>query len=303
MTLYAGHLYWTTDDDSMMAGVWSIAVDGGGRALLAQDDYLAGITAGPGGVYWASISGVATIVDGGRAMFLQGTNPQALASDGTEVYWSNWSGVKAIYGLPFAPPTDDAGAPLYTSNGTEFGLVVYGGNLYWTANDTVVGDGVVAFGPVGGGMGGMGTPIATSQANPLGISVDDSGVYWANNGAASAGAGDPLQAVLVQPSNGQPMVTIASGENHPIRVWADPSDVYVYWVDEGTPDNAYNDGALKRARKDGDGGAQPLAVGQAHPVDIAGDDTCVYWLNAGPEDEAGVSTTGQVMKLVKPASH
>jgi hypothetical protein len=300
VSLYAGRVYWSTYDDNPKSGVWSVAVDGGTEAgLLAQDDYLLGITASAGGVYWASTNGVATYVDGGPEVFVPGTDPQALISNDAGIYWSSWGSPKPIYEEPYGPPVAEAGTPLYLAASTAFGLALFGGNLFWTTNNSGAGTGTVTFGSVNGGQT---TTIAANEDNPNGISVDSTGVYWETYGVQGGVGGAPDEAILAAGLDGGSVVTLASGESHPYAVWADPNDAYVYWVDQGTPGNVYTDGSVRRIRKDGTSGGVPttLATDQQDPVGIVGDGTCIYWLNLGPTNSSGYSTTGQVLKLAKP---
>lgn len=299
LRLYAGEVYWTTYDGTARAGVWKVSVAGGGMPqMLVADPWLSGLTVGPNGVYWSDTAGVATYADGGVETYVANTHVQALTEDDASVYWSDWGTNKPIYSQPFGTPASNPPAtPLYTNAGTAFGLTYYQGDLYWTVNDTNIADGLVMFGPV---TGGSPTTIMQSQANPWGISVDATGVYWANSGTNDGPPGTPEQAVWVQPMGGGAARAIATGLSHPLSVWADPNGPYVYWVEMGSPASAgLADGRVARANKTGAPNVTVLATGQALPGDIVGDDTSIYWVNGGIPDDAGVSTTGQIMKLPK----
>jgi hypothetical protein len=282
-----------------MAGVWHVRVDGSGTgpALLTHDMYLSALTVGPGGTYWTDPNGVMMYAEGGLQTFVGNTNAQALTADDASVYWSDWGTNKPIYSEPFGVPATSPPAPLFTNVGTAFGLVFFQGNLYWTVNDTNVMQGLVMYGST---EGGTASPIAQNQANPLGISVDSTGnVYWANNGVDGDDAGAPEQAVMEKPTS-TPAYALGQGLSHPVAVWADPNGPYVYWVEQGSPQNGYADGSVVRATKAMPIVKEVLATGQGRPTDITGDDTSIYWANAGALTADGSTTNdGQIMKLPK----
>jgi hypothetical protein len=298
LKLSGGTLYWTTDDDGAKAGVWHVPTDAPGTAsTIAIDDWLYDLAVAGGDVYWAATDGVATYGDAGRTLFVGNTHPQAMTTDGTNLYWSDWGTNKPIYAQPLGVSAASPGPALYTNTGTVFAMTVYGGNIYWTVNDTTVTDGIVQFGSIGGGQA---TTIAQNQANPVGVSVDSTGVYWANEGTLGADGGASDQAVWAQPAGGAAPIELGSGLNHPIKVWADPDGLYVYWVEQGDPGDGYQDGTVRRRKKDGSDVVVTMAGGQKQPFDITGDATSIYWLNAGEVADSGATTeTGQVMRLPK----
>lgn len=299
LRVYAGEVYWGTNSASGRSGVWHAPIDDGGapRQLVAVQ-WISGLTVSSNGLYWADPSGIETYVDGGASTFVATTTAQMVTADDASVYWSDWGMGKPIYSQPLGvPAASPPSTPLFTGTGTAFGLIVQDGTLYWTENDTNTNDGLVLFGSIGGGQA---TTIATMQANPVGISVDDAmNVYWANTGTngADAGAGD--QAVRAQPSGGATPATLASGLKHPIAVWADPMGSYVYWVEQGSPQTGYADGLVARVSKTGPAIVKVLATGQGQPTDITGDDTSIYWANAGALVDGGTIENGQIMKLPK----
>ncbi|MBI5531725.1 MAG: hypothetical protein HY898_03345 [Deltaproteobacteria bacterium] len=73
------------------------------------------------------------------------------------------------------------------------------------------------------------------------------------------------------------------------------SDGYAYWVEEGTMQQDYTDGAVRRI-KIGDAAAsvETYATAQSHPTQIVVDATHVYWMNIG-----WTSIAGSVMRVPK----
>ncbi|HEX8795045.1 MAG TPA: hypothetical protein VF765_29060 [Polyangiaceae bacterium] len=295
--LYAGDVYWSTNSGASTSGIWHVPADGGGMPrTLATAFYVAGLTVGPNGVYWTDPSGVETLIDGGPSNFVGGTNAQMVTADDASVYWSDWGTNKPIYAEPFGMPAASPPTPIYPTNaGTAFGLVVSGGTLYWTTNDTNPMDGLVVSGSVAGGQA---TTMATGQANPLGVAVDTTAVYWANSGTQGADAGSVDQSVWMLTFSGNP-TPLAQNLSHPVAVWSDPSTSYVYWVELGSPP-LYADGRVVRASKTPPANPTVLATGQGAPSDITGDDTWIYWANAGAVlPDGGTAANGQIMKLPK----
>ena len=82
--------------------------------------------------------------------------------------------------------------------------------------------------------GGTPTVLASSQARPLRIVVDDSTVYWTNNFAGS---------IARVPVAGGQVVTLASGENYARDLAVSSTDVYFT-----TNDGAGSGGVLKIAK-------------------------------------------------------
>jgi hypothetical protein len=297
LKLSGGTLYWTTDDDGAKAGVWHVPAGGGTASTVTLDSWLYDLAVAGQDVYWAATDGVATYGDAGRTLFVGNTHPQAMTTDGTNLYWSDWGTGKPIYAQPLGVSAASPGTALYTNTGTVFSIAVFQGNLYWTVNDTSVTDGLVQFGAIGGGQP---TTAAQNQANPVGVSVDSSGVYWANEGTIGAPGGGSDQTVWAQPAGGGAAIPLGSGLNHPVKVWADPSGPYVYWVEQGDPGDGYKDGTVRRRKKDGSDVVVTMAGGQQQPFDITGDATSIYWLNAGAvADDGGATESGQVMRLPK----
>jgi len=83
---------------------------------------------------------------------------------------------------------------------------------------------------------------------------------------------------------GRCLVTLAAGQPFPSDIAV--NDAYVYWVNQGTADNNYADGAVMRVLLAG-GTPTALASGQPHASGVALDATNVYWTRAGTTDADG----------------
>jgi hypothetical protein len=73
------------------------------------------------------------------------------------------------------------------------------------------------------------------------------------------------------------------------------SDGYAYWVEEGTLQSDYTDGAVRRIKiGEASANVETYATAQSHPVQIVVDATHVYWMNSG-----WTSISGAVMRVPK----
>jgi hypothetical protein len=178
-----------------------------------------------------------------------------------------------------------------------------------------------------------GTPIllaSVSNADPWGIAVDATNVYWVNQETSGNGKGS----VMKVPLGGGSTTTLASGQDFPEGIAVDATSVYwtnssdsgsimkvalgggtpttlasrlvypskivvdatsVYW--DGRADDQNLDSVMKVAL----GGGTPitLASGQNHPSGITIDATSVYWMTEGKDVVIGnvhVAGAGTVVK-------
>lgn len=108
------------------------------------------------------------------------------------------------------------------------------------------------------------TTLASGLPNPVGITADDTHVYWANYVQDGA--------VMRVAKTGGTAETLAANVVFAYEVFVDGSDLY--FTSNGTPPNA--DGTLHRMPK---GGGTPvtLASSQVGSNEIWVDDTYVYW--------------------------
>lgn len=95
------------------------------------------------------------------------------------------AGAACVAGVCGAPPTD-----VVTSEGCgSMRLVIQGTNVYWTESMS----GKVRTAPLAGGAA---TDIATGQLNPTQIAADADGIYWVNQGDATAGSSTVMKKPL-----------------------------------------------------------------------------------------------------------
>lgn len=123
--------------------------------------------------------------------------------------------------------------------------------------------------------------LASGQAEPGFVTLDDTHVYWVNMEAFKPGLGSILK---VAKGGGAP-VTLADKQPRAQSIALDATSVY--WVNGGTPP-AFTDGAVLTTAKDGSGVPTEIAAGQAAPYGIALQGNALYW-----------TTVDQVMMIDK----
>jgi hypothetical protein len=311
-------VYWSTFTGDVTQGLSCLALAGGGPPVsLVQGAYIWDFVVDATHAYVSASTDNQFIVaypfptgqpcqSGGQSYtFSPDSNAEWTAIDDANVYWYHQdnNGGHFIASLPKDAGADaEAGAP-YTFQygyGWASAMTTYGGTLYFSVNypaNDAGKTGDIDYVPVGDGGGPAGS-FSGDVLIPAGVTVDATGIYWANVGAAE-GTGS----VWVYPKGGGGPQPIANNQANPQGVYVD--DSFVYWTNTGTAANQYDDGAVMRAPKTGSGQSQPtvLASGQAQPVAIAGDQENVYWVNCGKGNPCmspgGSGGTGAVMKLAK----
>jgi sugar lactone lactonase YvrE len=126
--------------------------------------------------------------------------------------------------------------------------------------------------------GGAAAPIATGQAFPEAIAVDDGHVYWTTG---YIGADGSIQRAR---KDGTELTKLASGQGAPHGIALDQGAVY--WVDYLPPGN------VNKLSKNG--GASPVALtsGGMGLADVAVDDENVYFLDFYASTLSRVAKTG-----------
>jgi hypothetical protein len=274
MTLDAKNVYWTSAGDGTVQSVPKV---GGGVSILATGiaaPYGIGVNATS--LYFTSEGTAANSFTDG-AVFALGLakgsmlvtlasarkRPRQLRLDGANVYWLD-QGIATGDGALVAcalggcanNPTLLAG-PL----ADPYGLAIDGTSAYYSE----IMAGSVKSIPLAGGM--TPTPLGLGQDQPNGVAVDAKNVYWADFDDGS------LQSA---PIKGGGSNTLATAKGYPQDIVTDGT--YVYFTDTKF---APGEGAVMRCPVAGCAGSPlPLAGGTPSALDLAVDDTYVYWLGS-----------------------
>jgi hypothetical protein len=252
LALDASHVYWTTWGDAGTGGTLKSAPTGGPPSTTLA----------------SNLSG-----------------PAAVAVDAVNVYFTEGTAGR-VSKVPLA-----GGTPVVLASDLAFpgAIAVDAQDIYWVENGTdgrpsPAGDTKIVSMPIGGGAR---TTLATAGVRASGSDLTLVGdtVYWTFSVYETIEGKSvcTLGKVLSVPKAGGPTKTLASGQDGPTAIVADPTAVY--WTNAGNE----SDGAVMKLPLAG-GAPVALAANRARPVDLAVDATSVYWTEAG---------TGAVMKTSK----
>jgi hypothetical protein len=198
----------------------------------------------------------------------------SLASDAKDLYWLAGGQIMS------ASKAGGGGHPVTLKLSDPTSVASDGKSIYFTqssnADKAKPGGAVLETSPR---PGSKIAALATGLSTPNGVLVDDTNVYWIENGTkvmsvAKKGGGAPKS--LAESTGG--IVDLAL------------DDTYAYWVTA--------DGNVVRVAKDGSGSALTLAVGQTNPVGVAVDRSNVFWSTKGTE--ANKFHDGTVATITKP---
>ncbi|HWB78613.1 MAG TPA: hypothetical protein VG755_26795 [Nannocystaceae bacterium] len=268
------------------AGTLSRVPKGGGAVELLAPQLQSPYDVGIGGawVYWTEFVANGRVVrmpSGGGSMEVfddAADHPRALAVGGTAVYWTTfgsntggaWRG--ALSG----------GAPVQLLSGVAGMADIVADNdyVYVTSHDpdpmngggTFIEPpppegpavGAIVQVPEGGDPGGSNTTIlAADLAEPWGIAMSGSALFWADGDGSSS---DQPNSILSMQPVGSPTTPIAAAQTAPWGVATDMTSVY--WTDSTE---------VKMAPHGG-GAPVVLATLQNNARSIAVDETSVYWI-------------------------
>jgi len=229
---------------------------GGGTSIAVSNGTVfwsvSGTTPGAGDVYGIAANGANYAVWGAGQ-----DNPTGLAVSGSSLYWADESPTAGtiVEATPGTGLLRDAGPDADASSGPVIKL----------------------------------SNIASSQASPSAVAVDDTNVYWTVMGPPSATAGTGF--VLSAPLGGGEVVTLASALYAPISIAVDST--YAYWAENGTTSSS---GLIRRIPKAGASHPTILASQLNYPSSIAVSGTHVYWAELASQNSTsavmGISTDG-----------
>jgi hypothetical protein len=241
------HVYWTSGLDGGLLQRCPLAGCGPNPELLyGGADYPYEILLADAATYWTvnSWNGFDKVVPdaaggvwlargdaGGAELIANQSHPYGIATDGAFLYWADDGPGAEGNGSILRANLDGTGAVTIAS-GQAYPqeVAVYDGQLYWSDLGLEQSDGsVMTCSPSHCNP----TPLADNQDGPLGLGVDDSGVYWTNSGGGTV--------IRCQPVGPTCMATsVAEGQDSPYDLALD--GVSIYWTD-------YGSGAVMRLAK------------------------------------------------------
>lgn len=258
----AENVYWTQFGTGE---VMQAKLDGSSPVMLSTGEPSPVAVQATGGfVYWVSYAdtGVArrAPIGGGEVMDLAPAPAARELFVGTDQVW--WTGEPddlwraPVGGLPQGMQPD-----LLSSNALPNGLAVDAESLYWVNRlDGAIKKADHSFG---------GQMVLATGDIPWDIAVDDSFVYWTEQGSG-VGAGAVRKASKV---DGSGAVLLAADATGPRGLAIDAT--HLYWANK-------DEGAIKSVPLDG-GPVTVLAAGQGQPSNVAVDADFVYWTNFGDD--------------------
>lgn len=257
-----------------------------GLAVNASDVFLAYTTNGaPGRV-------VRFALDGGTAVVVGDTEPGArhIGLSSTRAFWTSLgdqagAGKVRVGALDDSPPVLPPGT-IAENLDYPIGIAVSGDLVFFSVEGKGAAEGTtVANGSIQRveALGSNRMTLADAQAQPRGIAVDPTFVYWVNRGDGT---------VHRVRWDGTESKELATSARAPISIAVDSDGIY--WAESGTAPE-YADGRLRRADLDGTNAATIADV--PYPVAIAVSGNHVYAASRGTFANAFVD--GTIVKVRK----
>jgi hypothetical protein len=248
-------VYWTNQKGgtSGTGAIMSANKDGSGVTEIARANLPLYLALDATSLYWSDTGSnqiLAVDKDGSNARTIaSAASPTAVAIDGSDVYW--------YYGTKIGTAKRDGSGVhdvVSDTSGTGQGLAVDDTHLYWTTYR--MGGALVKANKDGTGA----TALATGEAFPWGIALDDTSIYLCIYGNGAAGA----MVRMAKDGTNRQVLGASIKYQQPGEVVVD--DTRVFWTDSVGIDVAF---------KDGTGGEVFAAANE--PGGIAIDANSVYW--------------------------
>jgi hypothetical protein len=249
-----GQLYWT---DFGVAEIMTESVDGGSPTVLLSSQPAFALAVDTNALYWTNNADAGTVsslpLDGGSVSVLASNQnqPFAITSNGSDLYWLT---LDAVMHEPL-----DGGTAVAIANTTQTianNLTLDTTYLYWSSGSA---DASIYRAPLNGGTV---ETIATNQANPTSVVVDNGVVFWANYGDST---------IIRSSLNGSASTILTTGgaTYSPWDLMISGGNLYFTMPAAGLVGKVAEDGS----------GVSIIASGQDRPYSLAFDRGAVYWTN------------------------
>lgn len=262
------HVYWSSLLGKPVPAIVRASKAGGPVEVLASDGVvdMRGLALDDGHVYWVNnwyrgtVRRVAKSGGSSETVLAEGPRPLWVATTPGGFVWSaqNNDGMTQLIGRMRADVATSLSSDIDTAwevtvDLTHAYFITHGGDVRRVALT-----------------GGPATTLASKQASPMAVALDDEHVYWSTWGPHMSGDYKPYGKVFRAPKAGGAAMELATGQTAPTSLAVD--DTHVYWTNIGS-------GEVVRAKKTG-GALLVLARGQSMPDAVAVDAREVFWVNS-----------------------
>ena len=233
------------------------SVDGGSPTVLLSSQPAYALAVDTKSLYWTDNTDAGTVsslpLDGGSVSVLA-TNqnqPFAIASNGSDLYWL---ALDQVMHLPL-----DGGTAVSIAQTTQTianNLTLDATYLYWSSGSVSAS---IYRAPLNGGTV---ETIATNQANPTSVAVDNGVVFWANYGDSTIIRSSPNGSASI-------LLTTGTAAYSPWALMIDRGSLYFTMPAAGSIGKIAEDGS----------GLSLVAVGQDRPYSLASDSVAIFWTN------------------------